>query len=52
MALIWGENEVTAGTVTIKPLREQVETAQRLAQQTLPIIELESALRAALGSGS
>ncbi len=42
LALIWGEDEVAAGSVTVKDLRGQSE------QQTLPVTELASALVAAL----
>ena len=52
VALIWGEDEVAAGSVTVKPLREQEGTGERLAQQTLPATELEAALNAALSSQS
>lgn len=48
VALIWGEDEVSAGTVTLKPLRVQGEDEQRAAQQTLPVSELEAALLAVL----
>jgi histidyl-tRNA synthetase len=49
VALIWGEDEVAAGTVTIKPLREQ--GGERQAQQSLPVQQIQAALRAALVSG-
>lgn len=42
VALIWGENEVAAGSVTLKTLRGQSD------QQSLPQTELASALAAAL----
>ncbi|MEH6516289.1 MAG: histidine--tRNA ligase [Halioglobus sp.] len=42
VALIWGEDEVAAGSVTLKTLRSQSE------QQSLPQTELASALAAAL----
>ena len=48
VALIWGEDEVAAGTVTIKPLREQGGVRQ--AQQSLPVQQIQAALRAALVS--
>ncbi len=38
LALIWGEDEVAAGSVTLKPLRGDGE------QQTLPLSQLDSAL--------
>ena len=50
VALIWGEDEVAAGTVTLKPLRQETGSTERIAQQTLPVSELESALIAALAS--
>ena len=50
VALIWGEDEVAAGTVTLKTLRAEARTEQRVAQQTLPVSELEAALAAALAS--
>ena len=50
VALIWGEDEVAAGTVTIKTLRENTDKTERVAQQTLPISELEAALVKALSS--
>jgi histidyl-tRNA synthetase len=50
VALIWGEDEVAAGTVTVKVLRAKDETNERVAQQTLPVSELEAALRTALAS--
>jgi histidyl-tRNA synthetase len=50
LALIWGEDEVAAGTVTVKPLRAQIESAQPAVQKTLAITELEVVLRTALAS--
>ncbi|MEH6584088.1 MAG: histidine--tRNA ligase [Halioglobus sp.] len=50
VALIWGEDEVVAGTVTLKFLRQAAESSERIAQQTLPLSELEAALVAALVS--
>jgi histidyl-tRNA synthetase len=50
VALIWGEDEVAAGTVTVKALRAKDETSERVPQQTLPVSELEAALRTALAS--
>jgi histidyl-tRNA synthetase len=48
VALIWGENEVAEGTVTVKPMREQPEAGDRLEQQTLKVAELDSVLSKAL----
>ncbi|MEH6590611.1 MAG: histidine--tRNA ligase [Halioglobus sp.] len=48
VALIWGENEVAEGTVTVKPMREQPEAGDRLEQQTLKVTELGSVLSKAL----
>lgn len=44
VALIWGEDEVAAETVTIKSLRAHEDTADRPAQRTVAISELEAAL--------
>jgi histidyl-tRNA synthetase len=48
VALLWGEDEVAAGTVTLKHLRAQGDTEQRLAQQSFPITDLRAMLSAAL----
>ena len=48
VALIWGEDEVAAGTVTLKPLRES--GGERQAQQTVPVEQLQAALTAVLAS--
>ena len=48
VALLWGEDEVAAGTVTLKHLRAQGDTEQRLAQQSFPMTELRAMLSAAL----
>jgi histidyl-tRNA synthetase len=50
LALIWGEDEVAAGTVTIKPLRER--GGQRQAQNTVAIEQLQAALENALADES
>jgi histidyl-tRNA synthetase len=50
VALIWGEDEVAADSVTLKTLRAEAGTEQRVAQQTLRVSELEAALAAALAS--
>tara|TARA_R110002110_G_scaffold406421_1_gene626510 strand:- start:353526 stop:354815 length:1290 start_codon:yes stop_codon:yes gene_type:complete len=49
VALIWGEDEVAAGTVTLKPLRES-STGERAQQITVPGTELETTLRALLAT--
>ncbi len=46
IALIWGEDEVAAGTVSIKALR--AEDNERVAQQSVALNELELTLRALL----
>ena len=48
VALIWGEDEVAAGTVTIKHLRVQADSGKRLSQQLCPLAELPAVLSAAL----
>ena len=48
IALIWGDDEVAAGTVTLKTLRAHSGTTERVAQLTLPLLELEAELGAAL----
>ena len=48
VALIWGEDEVATGTVTLKPLRES--GGERQAQQTVPVEQLQAALTAVLAS--
>jgi histidyl-tRNA synthetase len=48
VALIWGDDEVAAGTVTVKPLRVEVESGERLAQQSVSHSELQAVLEAAL----
>ena len=50
VALLWGEDEVAAGTVTLKHLRAQGDTEQRLAQQNFPMTQLQAMLNAALTS--
>jgi histidyl-tRNA synthetase len=46
LALIWGDDEVAANTVSIKPLREQ--NNERVEQQSVARTELEQTLRALL----
>ena len=46
LALIWGEDEIASGTVTIKPLRDR--GGERQAQQTVAIEQLQAALEHAL----
>lgn len=50
VALLWGEDEVAAGTVTLKYLRAQGDSEQRLAQQSFPMTQLRAVLSAALTS--
>jgi histidyl-tRNA synthetase len=50
VALIWGEDEVAGGTVTVKPLRVEVDSGERLSQQCVPQAELQTVLAAALGN--
>jgi len=50
LALIWGEDEVAAGTVTVKHLRVQPDSGERLAQKTIPLAELQAVLTAALAT--
>ncbi|MCP5189901.1 MAG: histidine--tRNA ligase [Pseudomonadales bacterium] len=47
MALIWGEDEVAAGTVTVKPLRDEAAQGGDPEQQTVPREHLEATLVAA-----
>jgi histidyl-tRNA synthetase len=47
VALIWGEDEVNAGTVTVRPLRAGAD-GQRGEQKTVPGNELQATLMAAL----
>ena len=44
VALIWGEDEAAARTVTIKPLRVMGDDGERAVQQTVPAEELEATL--------
>ncbi|KZX59389.1 histidine--tRNA ligase [Halioglobus sp. HI00S01] len=46
LALIWGEDEVAAGTVSLKALR--ADDKERIPQQALPLGELEQTLQALL----
>ena len=48
VALIWGEDEVAAQTVTVKTLRDTGGDGARVAQQTVPGEELEATLCAVL----
>lgn len=48
LALIWGVDEVSAGTVTIKPLRVEKESGERMAQQSCQLSELQAMLKTAL----
>ena len=44
VALIWGEDEVAAGTVTVKPMRVEKDSGERLAQQNCPLPDLQALL--------
>ncbi len=46
LALIWGEDEVAAGTVTVRPLRAQAGKIERAEQRAVPTLALEETLRA------
>ncbi|RLQ23859.1 histidine--tRNA ligase [Seongchinamella sediminis] len=46
LALIWGDDEVAAGTVSLKPLRE--DDKERVGQQTVPRTDLEQMLQTLL----
>lgn len=46
VALIWGEDEALAQTVTVKLLRESDSQGNTSGQQTVPLEQLEAALRA------
>ena len=48
VALIWGEDEAAAGSVTVKPLRVMGDDGERAVQQTVPGEELEATLMTAL----
>ena len=48
VALIWGDDEAAAGTVTVKPLRVMGDDGERAVQQTVPGEELEATLMTAL----
>ena len=44
VALIWGEDEVAAGTVTLKHLRQRAEQEQGAGQQAIPLQDLQGTL--------
>jgi histidyl-tRNA synthetase len=46
VALIWGEDEVQAQSVTVKELRDSAGQAEKTGQQTVPREQLEATLRA------
>jgi histidyl-tRNA synthetase len=50
LALIWGEDEIASGTVTIKPLRDR--GGERPAQKTVALEQLQAALEHALAGDS
>jgi len=45
LALIWGEDEVLAESVTVKYLRDSAGQAEKTGQQTMPREQLEVTLR-------
>ncbi len=47
-ALIWGEDEVAAQTVSVKPLRDTGAEGERASQQTVPVEKLQETLCAVL----
>ena len=50
LALIWGEDEVASGSVTLKPLRDA--DGVRREQRTVPVEQLQVSLEAALAGDS
>lgn len=46
IALIWGEDEVQAKSVTVKHLRDNTGQGEQTGQQTMPRDQLEASLRA------
>jgi histidyl-tRNA synthetase len=50
VALIWGEDEVASRSVTLKLMREESGSEERVEQKTIPISQLETALAAVLAS--
>jgi len=48
VALIWGEDEVAAQTVSVKPLRDTGGEGARALQQTVPVEKLQETLCAVL----
>ena len=50
LALIWGEDEVAAQSVTVKPLRAIAEDGERGEQRTVPESKLEATLSAVFAS--
>lgn len=47
LALIWGDDEAAANTVTVKSLREVGENSMPAKQQTVPVAQLDETLRSA-----
>ena len=47
VALIWGEDEVLAKTVTVKFLRDGAAQGDKTGQLCVPVVQLEATLRAA-----
>jgi histidyl-tRNA synthetase len=50
LALIWGEDEVASGSVTLKPLRES--GGERREQRTVPVDQLQASLESVLAEDS
>jgi histidyl-tRNA synthetase len=48
VALIWGEDEVAAQTVSVKALRDTGGEGERVSQQTVPVEKLQETLCAVL----
>jgi hypothetical protein len=47
VALIWGEDEVLAQSVTVKFLRDGAAQGDKTGQLSVPIVQLDATLRAA-----
>jgi histidyl-tRNA synthetase len=45
LALIWGDDEAQANTVTVKTMRSNVNDSERMQQQNVPLADLEATLR-------
>ena len=47
LALIWGDDEAAANTVTVKPMRSNADNSEQVQQQSVPLADLEATLRSA-----